>query len=271
MRALDEKALGDFEGFIQQHVPGFEVRFKDESAVMALLGFLSTPFNADFMEKYTTTWGKRVYFPDEGFYLKIPAKSLRILAHEFVHLWDSKRHPLTFKLSYILPQLFVLLPLIAYAVLAWPHPWIALLPFVSYVLACAAAKLSRVLFWIALPLLLGGTGVLAWWLTGWWALVLSGAIVFLVPWPAYWRTKWEIRGYGMNVAMAWWFYNAFSVDYVERITQRFTGPAYFFMWWSGTRVRTAMTGFHELAKSGELQNDTQEPYGLVYDFLQDES
>ena len=269
MRTLDARTLRDFEEFVRSKVPGFEVQFKDESKLMAVLGFLAAPFNAEFMTRYTTTWGKQVFFPNQSFYQGNPAKSFRILAHELVHLLDGERHA-TFKVSYVFPQWLVVLPLIAFAVLAWPHSWLVLLPFVSYVLACAAAKLSRVLMWIVLGLLLAGTGVLAWWLTGWWAFVLLGSVLFLIPWPAYWRTKWEIHGYGMNVVLAWVLYQAFSDRYLDAIVKQFTGPGYYFMCWSGAKIRAAMTGYHLRAKSGEILKG-HSVYAAVYDFLQEGS
>lgn len=267
MRALNEVALREFEGLIRQHIPSFEVRFKDESKLMAVLGYLAYPFNPGFSTQYTTTWGKRVYFPSKGFYLGDPARSFRILAHEFVHLIDGKQHPVSFQPSYLFPQLLALLPLIAYAVLAWPHSWIVLLPFVSYAIACAPARVSRVLFWIVLPALLGGMGVLAWWFTGWWAMVLLSTVLFLVPWPAPWRTKWEIRGYGMNVALVWWIYQTLSPQQISSIVPQFTGPSYYFMCWSGSKVRSALAEYQARARSGQLAEES--PYSLVLAFLND--
>lgn len=252
------------KSIIEQDVPSFRVGFKDQSFTMKMLGFLAAPFNPEFMTKYITTWGTGVYFPDEAFFLADPAKSFRILAHEYVHLWDAKQNSL-FKLSYMFPQVLALLPLMAYAVLAWPWSWIALLPFTSYILGCGAAKLSRVLFWIVFPLLLGGTAVLAWYLTGWLSLVLLGAVLFLVPWPAPWRVKWELRGYGMNVALAQWLYGNFTSKHKESIIQQFTGPAYFCMSWSKSRVSNGLDEFYEDSKSGELQEDR--PYGRVFSLL----
>ena len=268
MRFLDAEALEAFEEVIRQEIPSFKVAFKEESKLMALLGFLAYPFNAAFMERYTTTWGNTVYFATKKRFLDKPDASFRVLAHEFVHLCDTKLHPLTFKLSYMFPQVLVLLPLLAFAVLAWPYSWLVLLPFVSYVLACGAARLTKVLFWVVLALLFGGTGVLAWWLTGWWALVLLGIPLFAIPWPAYWRMKLELRGYGMNVALAWWLYKAFSSEYLERIVGQFTGPGYFFMCWSASKVRASMVGYNLLAKLGELRNEY--PYAIVYSFLDEE-
>ncbi len=85
MRVLDSDALTAFEGVIRKEVPEFKVAFKDESKLMALLGFLSYPFNPAFMERYTTTWGNTVYFATKKRYLDRPYASFRILAHEFVH------------------------------------------------------------------------------------------------------------------------------------------------------------------------------------------
>jgi hypothetical protein len=265
MRRLDHEALRDFEQVIKSHVPGFEVGFKDTSKLMAVLGFLARPFNSQFMERYTTTWGKGVYFPSKAHYLRDPARSFRVLAHELVHLWDGKWNK-SFKLTYSLPQLLILLPLLAYGVLAWPHSWIVLLPFVSYLLGCVAARWSAIAFWVVFALLLGGTGVAAWWFTGWWGFVLLGAVLFLIPWPAYWRTKWEIRGYGMNVALIWWLYQRYSDRQIEGIVKQFTGPGYFFMCWSGDKIRLAMRKYRAQAETGELQQE--HPYGYVRSFLE---
>jgi hypothetical protein len=162
----------------------------------------------------------------------------------------------------------MLLPLIAYAVLAWPYSWLVLLPFVSYVLGCVATKFHRVLFWIVLGLLLAGTGVLAWWLTGWHALVFAGMFVFAIPWPAYWRTKWEVHGYGMNVVLAWVLCQTFGDQYLDNIVKQFTGPSYYFMCWSGTKIRKEMTGYHLRARSGEILQGSS-AYAAVYQFLQE--
>jgi hypothetical protein len=252
------------KSIIEADIPTFKVGFKDKSPTMKALGFLASPFNPEFMSRYITTWGTGVFFPTEKFFLDDPAKSFRILAHEYVHLWDSKKHA-TFKLGYMFPQILALLPMLVYAMLAWPHPWIALLPLLSYVLGCGAAKIHKVLFWVVLPLLLGGTAVLAWTLTGWFSLVLLGVVLFLAPWPAYWRTRWELRGYGMNVAVVQWLYGTFSTKYREGIIKQFTGPAYFCMSWSGSEVGEALDVFRARAVKGDLREDR--PYGRVFSLL----
>jgi len=261
---LGKADLTSLQETIKKDVPSFEVAFKEGSALMWVLALLLSPFNPDFSSKYITTWGTKVYFPSKQFFLDNPVNSFRILAHEYVHLWDSKEHP-TFKLSYLFPQILAVLPIIGFMVLAGSNCWVAALPFVAYVLACLAGKLTRVLFWVMLVLLLGGTAILAWWLTGWSALVLLGVVLFLGPWPAPWRVKWELRGYGMNVALAQWMYGSFTDAYRDAILPQFVGPAYFCMSWSRAKVTASLNDFCERAKSGELQKE--QPYGRVFNLL----
>lgn len=256
--------LRDFREVIQKDVPKFTVAFKDQSALMKLLGFLARPFNATFMTSYTTTLGNTVYFPTESFYESYPDKTLRILAHEYVHLYDGQKH-WSFGLSYVFPQILAVLPIIAFAVLAWPYSWLVLLPFVAYLLSAVLAIWSRVAFWIALVLLLGGAGVLGWFLVGWKLAVLGGVVLPLIPWPAYWRTKWELRGYSMTVAMIVWTYGEISPEAVSRVASKFVGPDYFCMSWSRSKIEKALTQAGEDAGSGALQ--TSQPYKAVHDFL----
>jgi hypothetical protein len=261
---LDKNVLSSLQETIKKDIPSFEVVYKDGSFLMRVLALLMSPFNPGFMSKYITTWGTKVYFPSEKFFLENPANSFRILAHEYVHLWDSKEHS-TFKLSYLFPQVLAILPLLGFMILAGPHCWIAALPVVSYVLACLAGKLTKVLFWVMLVLLLAGTAVLAWMLTGWASLVLLGVLLFLGPWPAPWRVKWELRGYGMNGAIAQWVYGDFTDAYRDAILPQFVGPAYFCMSWSRMKVVASLNDFWQRAKSGELQKE--QPYGRVFDLL----
>lgn len=261
------------QSIIKGNIPSFEVAYKDRSDLMFVLGFLVTPFNPDFMTGYTTTWGTKVYFPSENFLFDNPARGFRILAHEYVHLLDAKNHK-TFKLSYLFPQILMILPLIAYAILAWPYSWIAILPFFSYILACVlhhlggathSTKPSRSLFWVVLIILLGITATAAWLLTGWTALVLLSVILFLFPWPAPWRTKWELRGYGMDVAITQWLSGVFSEEHREAIIKQFVGPTYLCMSWSRSKVSSGLDIFRDRAASGELQKE--QPYSLVFKLL----
>lgn len=258
---LGETDLNSLQALIKKDVPSFEVAYKDESVLMRALALLTSPFNPDFLTRYITTWGTRVYFPSRQFFLGNPANSFRILAHEYVHLWDAKEHP-TFKLSYLFPQVLAGLPLFGFMLLAGANCWLVVLPVLAYVLSCFAGKSTKALFWVTLVVLLGGTTLLAWWLTGWASLVLLGTVLFLGPWPAPWRVQWELRGYGMNVALAQWTYGAFTDSHRSSILAQFVGSPYFFMSWSKSSVAEKLDDFSRRASSGDLQKE--QPYGRVF-------
>ena len=109
---MDLTILQKFEETIRKDIPDFKIVYKDQSKFMKLLGFLVYPFNPQFMDMFTTTIGNTIYFPTATSYTKSVASSLSILAHEYVHLYDSKPRSLWFKLSYLFPQILVVLPLI---------------------------------------------------------------------------------------------------------------------------------------------------------------
>jgi hypothetical protein len=105
---------------------------------MKVLGWL-TFFNPDFMTRYTTTLGYKVYFPCREGVEADPEKYGKILAHEYVHLLDRQRYGLWFSLSYISPQVwafgalgalgaiwnswFLLFLLFLLCLLPWPSSW----------------------------------------------------------------------------------------------------------------------------------------------------
>ena len=265
---IDLNTLRAFEVAIVKDIPGFKVAFKDKSTFMKLLGFLMRPFNDAFMTQFTTTIGDTVYFPSTEHYVNSPGPRLRTLAHEYVHLWDSKQHSWTFKVSYLFPQVLAVIPLIVFAVLAWPHPWLVLLPFVGYVLGALFAKLSKVVFWVIFGLAVVGTIFLAWLLAGWAVLSLAG-LVLLGPWPAPWRTKWELRGYGMTMALGVWISGSYSTKQLQYLIEQFVGPNYFFMSWSRSKVEEALRLKAALAADDTLQG--LPPYKMVHDFLYERS
>lgn len=88
---------------IQEHLPRFEVLYKDESVLQRWIGRLLWPINRTYMTEYTTVMFGKVYFPSREIVASWGAASVyRILRHEFVHLIDAKRFPLYFELSYLL-------------------------------------------------------------------------------------------------------------------------------------------------------------------------
>ena len=180
---MDSSVLNAFVTMASNHVPGFEVRFKDTSLFMKFLGLLVTPFNPEFMTSFATTIGKRVYFPSRDFYVSDPQGSLFVLGHEYVHAWDAKSR-WWFKLSYLFPQILAVTPLVLFGVLAGPHVWILAVLFGGYLVAALAGRLHKVLFWVLVGFFLFTTGFLAIWLTGWVSLALGVALLCLGPWPA---------------------------------------------------------------------------------------
>lgn len=262
---LDASTLKDFEDTIRQEIPDFRVRFKDQSKLHKFLAFLASPFNPDYMTRFTTTMGDTVWFPSEAYYIEDPHRSLVILAHEYVHLWDQKQGRLRFKLSYMFPQVLGVLPLLVFAVLSGAWAWLVLLPLIGYLLACLTAKVSKVLFAAVLGVALLGTFGLAWWLVGWKICLLLAGLAFFAPWPAPWRVKLEERGYAMNLAISIWRGFPINESYRESLIEHFCSGEYFFMSWS----RRSVEGWVDRTRS-DVQREVQQgllPYRHVYDFL----
>ena len=73
---------------------------------------------------------------------------------------------------------------------------------------------------------LGALGALAAPLTPW-ALAYLPLALWLLPWPAPWRTKIELRGYAMDIALHYW--TTGRLPKAEHIRRLFTGWAYYRM------------------------------------------
>ena len=93
-------------------VPGFALKFKDQSDLMKRLNFFAKIFNPKFMTDYTTTLGTTVYFPSETYLLNGQAAAAEVLAHELVHMVDE-RGDWTYKFRYAFPQILAALSLLS--------------------------------------------------------------------------------------------------------------------------------------------------------------
>jgi len=113
----------DLEAVIKERVPDFEIKFKDESRFMKILGKVLF-FNKAFMTHYTTTIGKTVYFPSRALFEQYPGAYFYTLAHEYVHVMDYVQHPVLFTLGYLSPQILALLALFSF--LAFINPYFLL-------------------------------------------------------------------------------------------------------------------------------------------------
>lgn len=262
---MELDVLRAFEGEVRNLIPGFEVRYKNESTLQKVLGFLAYPFNRQYMTRYTTTIYPYVYFPTKEHYESQPKHSMNVLAHELVHLLDTREAPLWMRLSYALPQAAALLPLLAYGVLAGPSAWILAVTVLSYVLGCLLARKTIGLFWCVA---LGGVVaacVLAVLLTGWTSAFLFAGLAMMAPWPSRWRSNWELRGYSMNLALMQWTYGSVPEILKQSVLRQFVGSDYYFMSWSGDTITAKINEVVQEAQNGTLQ--TKAPYSTVYEFL----
>lgn len=93
----------------QKYYPELQVKFKDESTFMKILGTLLF-FNKDFMTNYSTTIGNTIYFPSKSYLTSRNFVNTVTFLHELVHIEDSKRiGKVLFALLYLFPQILIFL------------------------------------------------------------------------------------------------------------------------------------------------------------------
>jgi hypothetical protein len=260
--------LRRFEDVVRAEIPGFRIAFKNETWHQKVIGLLLRPFNPKYMEKYTTTLSPVVYFPSRDFYESNPASSFAILAHEYVHLVDTKRHPVWFRLSYLFPQLLALVFWLVFTVLTGFNVWAVSLLAVAVIVGGFVAKLSRT---VGVLLAIGailGTMVYAVVAYGWMTLLLFAGAVALAPLPAQWRVQWELRGYTVQLALAQWADGTVSEEYREWVRSAFNGASYYFMSWNAGHIRRCIDDRVNSAATGRLQ--TEHPYDTIYRFAEAE-
>lgn len=97
----------NLEAAIKEKVPGFKIKFKDESILMKIIEKLMF-FNKDF-KNYTITIGKTVYFQSRKLLEENIEEYFYILSHEAVHVFDYIKHPILFIIGYLFPQIFTIL------------------------------------------------------------------------------------------------------------------------------------------------------------------
>ena len=101
----------------------FRICYKDASLWMRVIAFFGRWTCPDFMTRYTTVWGRGVYFPSAEKTQRYPAAAARTLAHEAVHLLDIRRlgwWPFLF--LYLFPQVLVA-GVLAFPWLGWDVAW----------------------------------------------------------------------------------------------------------------------------------------------------
>ena len=94
-----------FETSLAEKLPGFEVKFKDESTLMKIIDKILF-FNKTFMTGFITTIGSTVYWPSRERLEQSGLGALSTLAHEYRHAKDAKKITgVLFSLLYLLPQI----------------------------------------------------------------------------------------------------------------------------------------------------------------------
>jgi hypothetical protein len=193
-RPTDREIFEAIVALVKTRIPRFRIAYKSESVISKFLGTLVWPFNRRYLTHVTTTRFPVVYFPSKAYVENDYRRAWKVLAHEYVHLWDRYCYGPIFNVRYLSPQLLALL-----SVLFGPIALLALLPL-----------------------------------------------------PARGRTKIELRGYTMTMALNVWRY-AFVSDHTKWwIAKQFTGPSYYFMWPFPADVLRDIDECERRVLSGEL-------------------
>lgn len=223
--------LTALENRIKEHASGFEIKFKNESALMKIIGKILSPFNKTFMTSFKTTIGQKVYWPTRELYEANPSQSFNTLAHEFVHIMDYKLKPIRFTLGYLFPQILA-----------------------------APGVLFTLLLPVWLPLMILSI------LSPWWLLFLV-SLVFLAPIPSPGRKKAEVRGYGMSCLVRFWRFGSVLDREFNHYVGAFTGPAYYFMWPFKRSIEKQLKPY--CSENASVFNDPNSAYKVVYNLLEE--
>jgi len=103
---------------------GMKVVNKEDSLLMKIFGVLSI-FNPDFMKYTTTTLFSTVYMPKK---IRERGNHWKILLHEFVHMWDSRRDKL-YLFKYAFPQILGFVGFLALLAVWFTNWWLVALVF----------------------------------------------------------------------------------------------------------------------------------------------
>jgi len=198
-----------FKAALAENLPEFNVKFKDESTFMKIIGKILF-FNKTFMTGFVTTIGYTVYWPNRKKVDLGGQRVLATLAHEYRHAKDAKKTtPILFGFLYLLPQILALPGLMSL---------------------------------ILIPLLI--FGVVSW---SWWMLSLMLTILFILPIPAYFRMRYEVNGYIMSMFIKYKLLKELGMDkidirdvlyiFIKNINKNFTELNYYYMWPFGIEER----------------------------------
>lgn len=100
----------------QQYFPNLEIKYKDQSLFMKIIGKIMF-FNPAFMTSYLTTFGDTVYVPSQQF--ETQKEFLDVFIHECTHMYDEKRLSFLYTLSYIFPQILSIIFFLLSFLITW--------------------------------------------------------------------------------------------------------------------------------------------------------
>jgi len=97
--------------------------------------------------------------------------------------------------------------------------------------------------------------LLAIWFSNWFLMFLC-ALVFLLPLPAYWRYKWEFRGYAINLAIRYWLNGSIDKETKDWTIRAFVGPNYYFMFPFKKFLQRKIAETEKRIKNGDILFDS---------------
>lgn len=123
----------------------FEIKYKNESLLMKILGYLLF-FTKEFMTNYITVFNGVIYFPNREFIRDNPNESIIVLSHELVHITQCNKYSkFLFGILYLFPQCLSIFALL-FPISSWfllfliflaplPAPWRALFEIEAYTMS----------------------------------------------------------------------------------------------------------------------------------------
>lgn len=110
-------AFSDLTAKAQTYFPNLQVKYKDQSLLMRILGKVLF-FNPTFMTQYVTTLGNTVYLPNKQYATQYPEDAITVFIHECTHMHDEQKlGKISYTLGYMFPQLlFVVMWLLLFLV-----------------------------------------------------------------------------------------------------------------------------------------------------------
>lgn len=188
--------------YLKKYNKKIKVINKKDSFLMKFISFILF-FNNLFIKNQTTTINNTIYLPNDFDKFKDIFQK-QVIAHEYIHIYDSNNDPL-FNLKYLFPQIL--------------------------------APLSFLLFFI-----------------NWWLPIIF-FVLFMLPWPACFRKKYELRGYTMTLLDMHLNYGDMIKDddwdrVIDITNSYFTGPMYYFMWPFG--VKKELKKIEKMIRNGTI-------------------